>query len=186
MAIEFHPDVVAIRLKQIKSARQGKPVQSNTDEKTSLSDLKLAASTTTYNLHGQVGLPTNRPGTLLDAYLKTKQVIEDHMNLLISNVNSDLQLGPDQAAATVGSTEYWSKENTAARIFSLALMGYEEGVDEELFVDQATAMIKQAYLDVGTLFGIELPEPIEDIRQAVMDALEQLKNGATLSEISFG
>ncbi|MFC1481695.1 hypothetical protein ACFL6E_05570 [Candidatus Neomarinimicrobiota bacterium] len=185
MAIEFNPEVVSVRLKQIESARKAKSAQSDSpDEKTTLSDMLLSASTTLYNLHGNVGLSTNKPGTLLDAYLATKKVIQDHMTLLMSNV-LDPQLPSDQAAAAEGSTEYWNKENTAGRIFSIALVGYDEGIDQEQFADQATAMIEQAYRDVGSIFGIEFPEPVLDIRQTVLDAMEQLRGGAALSEISF-
>ncbi len=187
MAIEFHPDVVAVRLKQIESARKGKPVQdTNPDEKATLSAVLLSASTTIYNLHGEVGLSTNKPGTLLDAYLKSKKVIDENMALLISNILGPLQFSAEQAAATEGGTEYWSNENTARRIFSIALADYNEDVDQEQFADQATAMIEQAYADVGTILGIDFPQPVLDIRQLVLDAMEQLKGGASLSEISFG
>ena len=184
MRVEFHPDVVAARLKQIKSARSPKSAQSDKpDEKPSLSDAILAASTTVYNLHGQVGLATNKPGTLLDAYLETKKVIEDHMSLLKANILGAQQLDTDQSVE--GSAEYWNKENTARRIFSIALMDYSEDVDQEQFADQATAMIKQAYSDVGAALGIEFPEPVMDIRQAVLHAMEQLRDGTALSDISF-
>ncbi len=186
MAIEFHPDVVAVRLKQIESARKAKSAQSDRpDDKATLSDIILSASTTIYDLHGQVGLSTDKPGTLLDAYLATKKVIQEQLTLLISNLTGALQLGTDQAAAVEGSVEYWNKENTAGRIFSIALMDYHEGIDREQFADQATAMIKQAYTDVGSMLGVEFPELVLDTRQAVLDALEQFKGGAALSEISF-
>ena len=186
MAIEFHPDVVAVRLKQIESARKGKSAQTDSpDEKASLSDVILAASTAIYDLHGQVGLSTNKSGTLLDAYLETKKVIDDNMTLLIANILGPLQLGPDQAAAAEGSSEYWNKENTATRIFSIALRDYNEDIDQAQFADQATAMIKQAYADVSSILGIEFPQPVLDIRQMVLEAMEQLKGGAALSEISF-
>ena len=186
MAIEFHPDVVAVRLKQIQSARKAKSAQSDSpDEKAALSDIILAASTTIYDLHGQVGLSTNKSGTLLDAYLATKRVIEEQLTLLISNVTGALQFGIEQAAAADVSTDYWNKENTAGRIFAIALMDYNEGIDREQFADQATAMIKQAYSDVGSMLGVEFPELVLDTKQVVLDALEQFKGGAALSEISF-
>ena len=98
MAIEFHPDVVAVRLKQIESARKGKSAQSDSPgEKAALTDLILSTSTTIYNLHGQVGLSRDKPGTLLDAYLETKKVIEGQKSLLIANLGGALQLGTGQA-----------------------------------------------------------------------------------------
>ncbi len=78
-----------------------------------------------------------------------------------------------------------NKEIAAGRIFSIAMMDYHEGVDRVQFAEQATAMIKQAYADVGSLLGVEFPELVLDTKQAVMDALEQFKGGAALSETSF-
>ena len=45
-------------------------------------------------------------------------------------------------------------------------------------------MIEQAYSDVGTALGV-FPEQVEDIRQTLLLAMEQLKSGAALSDISF-
>jgi hypothetical protein len=92
----------------------------------------------------------------------------------------------DQTDSTEGIPEYWNKENTAGRIFAIALMGYQEGSDREQFTDQVTAMVKQAYSDVRSMLGFEFPELVTDTRQAVLDALEQFKAGAALSGISFG
>lgn len=108
MTIEFHPDVVAVRLKQIESARKGKSVQSDSPEaKATLSEMILAASTTIYNLHGQVGLSRDKPGTLLDTYLETKKVIEGQKSLLIANLGGALQLGtgPADTAEESADTE---------------------------------------------------------------------------------
>ena len=186
MAIEFHPDVVSVRLKQIESARKAKSAQSNSpDEKAALAVKVQYASTKVYNLHGQVGLSTDKPGTLLDAYLETKKVIQEQLTLLISNVTGAPRLGMDQVVAAEGIPEYWNKENTASRIFTIALMGYQEGSDREQFADKATAMVKQAYTDVGSMLGFEFPELVMDTRQTVLDALEQFMGGAALSEISF-
>ena len=85
MMIDFHPDVVAVRLKQIKLAREAESAPSDkSNEKASASDFILAASTTIYNLNGQVGLSVDKPGTLLDAYLETKITIQDQLCLLPS------------------------------------------------------------------------------------------------------
>lgn len=186
MAIDFHPDVVAVRLKQIESARKGKSVQSSSPaDKASLNAAILSASTTVYNLHGEVGLSTNKPSTLLDTYLETKKVIVENTILLISNILDPQQLGMNQSVADAESSKYWSQENTARRIFSIALMNYNEDVDQEQFADRATAMIKQAYIDIESTLGIEFPEPALDIRQAILDAMELLKGGIALSEITF-
>ena len=89
MMIDFHPDVVAVRLNQIKLAREAESAPSDkSNEKASASDFILAASTTIYNLNGQVGLSVDKPGTLLDAYLETKITIQDQLCLLISNLTA--------------------------------------------------------------------------------------------------
>ena len=44
-------------------------------------------------------------------------------------------------------------------------------------------MVKQAHNEVGSMLGFEFPGLVMDTRQAVLDALEQFKGGAALSEI---
>ncbi len=106
MTIEFHPDVVAVRLKQIQSARKTKSDQSDkVDEKAALNDMILSASTMIYDLHGQVGLSRDKPGTLLDAYLETKKVIEGQRSLLVANLGGALQLGTRPADTAEEGTD---------------------------------------------------------------------------------
>ena len=96
MQIDFHPDVVAVRLQQIDSARQADSTQRNDpDEKATLGNIILSASTTIYNLHGKVGLSTNKPGTLLNAYTDSKDAIERQLSLLKANLINPLPLGTE-------------------------------------------------------------------------------------------
>jgi len=131
-------------------------------------------------------LSKDESGTLLDSYLETKRVIKEQLALLSgSDVSGAPEVDEGEAAAIDGIPEYWNKENTASRIFSIAIMGYTEGIDREEFADKAIEMVKQAYSDVGSTLGFEFPKLVTDTRQAVLDALEQFKGGGALSEISF-
>jgi len=187
MAIQFRPDVVSAGPQLDTFTRKAKSPQNNSpDEKADPTVTVQYARTEVYNLHGELQLSTDESGTLLDAYLETKKVIKEQLALFFgSNITGAPELGEDEATVLEGIPEYWNKENTARRIFSIALMGYQEGSDREEFADKAIAMVKQAYNDVGSMLGYEFPELVMDTRQAVLDALEQFKGGAALSEISF-
>ena len=181
MAIEFHPDVVSAKLQQIASTRKAKSPQSNSpDAKAALAATGQFALMEFYNLHGIMQTSKDGSGTLLDAFLETKKVIKEQLTLLIgTNVTGTPKLAEDAAAAPEGIPEYLNKGNTAHRIFSIALLGYQEGSDRKEFADKAMTMVIQAYNEVGTMLLVL------DTRQAVLDALEQFKGGAALSEISF-
>ena len=181
MAIEFHPDVVSARLQQIAPARKAKSPQSNSpDAKAALAATGQYALMEFYNLHGIMQTSKDGSGTLLDAYLKTKKVIQEQVTLLIgTNVTGPPKSGAAETAAPEGIPEFLNRGNTAQRIFSIALLGYQEGGDRKAFADKAMTMVIQAYNEVGAMLLVL------DTRQAVLDALEQFKGGAALSEISF-
>lgn len=186
MAIEFHPDVVSANLKQIAPTRKTKSGQSNSpDEKAAPAATGQYALMEFYNIHGLMQTSKDGSGTLLDAFLETKKVINEQSLLLRTVFTGALQLGDDASAGAEGIPEYWNLENTAGRIFDIALMGYQEGSDREQFTGKISAMITQAYNDVGSMLGFEFPELVLDTKQAVLDALEQFKDGAARSEISF-
>ena len=186
MAIQFNPDVVSASLKQVESTKKAKSPQGNSPGKSTAPATPVKYSLMEfYNLHGIMQTSRDRSGTLLDSYLETKKVIDEQLALL-ADVFKAPQMGMDQTAALAGVPEYWNKENTAQRIFSIALMRYEEGSDREQFADKAIAMVEQAYSDVRSMLGFEFPELVTDTRQTVLDALEQFMGGAALSEISFG
>ncbi len=185
MAIQFNPDVVAANLKQIESTRKGKSPQKDSPDKNAAPATPVKyALMEFYNLHGLMKTSRDRSGTLLDSYLETKKVIDEQLALLM-NVMKAPQLGMDQTAALEGVPEQWNKENTAQRIFSIALMRYQEGSDREQFAEAATTMVKQAYSDVRSTLGFDFPELVLDTRQTVLDALDQFMDGTAMSEISF-
>jgi hypothetical protein len=135
---------------------------------------------------GKLQVSDDGSGSLLDAYLEIKTIIKEQLTMIAGpDVFSTSEAGEDEAVAMEGIPEYWNKENTARRIFAIAMMGYEEGGDREAFADKAIAMVKQAYNDVGATLGFEFPQLVTDTKEAVLSALEQFKDGSVLSDISF-
>lgn len=187
MAIQFRPDVVSAMPQQDTLTRKAKLPQNNSpDDKAGTTVTFQYARTEVYTLHGKLQLSKDESGTLLDSYLETKRVIKEQLALLSgSDVSGAPEVDEGEAAAIDGVPEYWNKENTARRIFSIAMMGYTEGMDREEFADKAIEMVKQAYSDVRSGLGFEFPELVTDTRQAVLDALKQFKGGGALSDISF-
>ncbi|MBN2279494.1 MAG: hypothetical protein JXQ65_02840 [Candidatus Marinimicrobia bacterium] len=80
--------------------------------------------------------------------------------------------------------EYWNKENTAKRIFDIALKGFKENDDKEEFFNKTKSMIEQAYSEVEEMFG-GLPDLVLETRDAVLKGLVDFKNGKDISEITF-
>ncbi len=80
--------------------------------------------------------------------------------------------------------EYWNKENTAKRIFDIAMQGYEEGMDKETFYEKTEKMINQAYSEVRQNIG-SLPGLVEETQAAVLDGLAQFRDGTSISEVTF-
>ena len=187
MAIQFPSDVVSTGPHQGTFTRKAKPPQNNSpDEKAHPTVTVQYARTDVYNSHGKLQLSTDESGTLLYAYAATLKIIKEQLALFFgSDIIGAPESGEDEAPVLEGIPEYWNKENTARRIFSIALMRYQEGSDRKEIAEKAIAMVKQAYRDVGSMLGFEFPELVMDTRQAVLDALEQFKGGAALNEISF-
>ena len=187
MAIQFRPDVVTAGPKLDTFTRKANAPRNNSPaEKADPAVIVQFARTEVYKPQGKLQLSTDDSGTLLDAYLETKNVIRQQLaHFFGSQVNGAPELVQDEATVLKEIPEYWNKENTARRIFSIALHGYPEGGDREEFADRAIAMVMQAYRDVHSTLGFDFPDLVMDTRQAVLDALEQFRDGAAPSEISF-
>jgi hypothetical protein len=188
MAIQFRPDVVSTLPQQDSLTRKAKsPQSSSPDEKADTTVSVQYTRTEVYNISGQLQFSQDESGTLLDAFLETKKIIKEQVALLSGpEVFGAPESGEAEEAVTDGVPEYWNKENTAQRIFSIVMMGYQEGSDREEFADKALEMVKQAYNDVGSAMGSAFPQLVTDTREAVLDALQQFRDGSTLSDISFG
>ncbi len=187
MAVQFRPDVVSAGTELDTLTRKSKSPRSHSPgEKAGGTVTARYSRTEVYGARGNLRLSAEESGTLLDAYLETKKAIQEQLaRFLGSHTTGAPKMGEDEAVVPDGIPEYWNQENTARRIFAIALMGYQEGSDRGEFMAKAIAMVKQAYSDVGSALGFELPQLVTGTRQAVLDALEQFRGGAALSEISF-
>ena len=144
--------------------------------------------TEVYNLEGRLSW-SDDSGSRLDIYFKMRKEVNIQLEYVQGRYASEIPggTGTDEAGPVLfnGVPEYWNRENTARRIFQIAMMGYAEGTDRGEFADRAMAMVKQAYSDVGAMLGQEFPQLVLDTRQAVLDALDQFKEGTILEELSF-
>ncbi|MFC1483495.1 hypothetical protein ACFL5M_02890 [Candidatus Neomarinimicrobiota bacterium] len=187
MPVQLNPDVGSTLPQQDTLARKVKSLLNNAPgERTDTTVRVQYTRTEVYNVQGKLQVSDDGSGSLLDAYLEIKQIIKEQLTLIAGpEVFGTSEASEDDAVAMEGIPEYWNKENTARRIFAIAMMGYEEGSDREAFADKAIAMVKQAYTDVGATLDFEFPQLVTDTKEAVLSALEQFKNGSALSEISF-
>jgi hypothetical protein len=146
------------------------------------------ARTEVYNVEGRLSW-SDDGGSRLDVYFRMRKEVNIQLEVVqgwyapeATETKDTDQAGPDLFD---GVPEYWNKENTARRIFQIAMMGYSEGMDRGEFADRAIAMVKQAYSDVGAVLGQEFPQLVLETKQAVLDALDQFKGGTTIGEIPF-
>jgi hypothetical protein len=80
--------------------------------------------------------------------------------------------------------EYWNKENTAKRIFDIAVQSYQKDISREDFYENSSKMVKQAYAEVEKMVG-NLPDLVNETKDAVLKGLEEFRDGKAVSEISF-
>ncbi len=80
--------------------------------------------------------------------------------------------------------EYWNKENTAKRIFDIALLSFNKDDNKEDFYENSKKFIKQAYSEVEKLIG-KLPDLVIETKEAVLKGLDDFRNGIDSSEIDF-
>jgi len=199
MELQFNADVksAAVRLDIRNTGKERpavKPGATETGVVSSVRQLEIE----TYDFTGRLTLTQDGGETLLDLYLSLRRTVIEQVTRWGPSATPLDQSGmpPGQAAKgqpldglsgqlVPGLPEYWNRENTARRIFGLAMMGYQEGMDQAAFADQASAMIKQAYREVHTELGREFPQVVLDTRDTVLQALEQFKGGTSPDSISF-
>ncbi len=80
--------------------------------------------------------------------------------------------------------EYWNQENTAKRIFDIAVQGFKKDMNTEEFADKAETMVAKAYKEVEKIVG-NLPDLVKETRESVMKGLDQFRDGKPISGISF-
>lgn len=171
------------------------PTQSTMEKTAAIGGFK-ALSSEVYTLSGDTRFSTADRGSLLDVYRQTRSQVEAQISALRENHSKKTGSAATGLAdfadfeGPKGDTyadlaDYWNKENTAQRIFTIAMMGYEEGMDRADFAERANSIVKQAYGDVGMTIGGNFPQLVLDTRQAVFDAIDQFANGADLSGVTY-
>lgn len=199
MELQFNVDVTSAALRlDIRNTGKKRPVLTpgsiDAGNVSSVKQLHIE----TYDFSGRLTLVQDGGETLLDLYLRLRGTITEQVNSWAQFTARQDQSGtppslagegqpvdglPEQLAP--GIPDYWNRENSAHRIFGLAMMGYQEGMDRPAFADQASAMIKQAYREVRSDLGREFPQLVMDTRDTVLQALGQFKGGTVLDSINF-
>ena len=80
--------------------------------------------------------------------------------------------------------DYWNQENTAKRIFDIALLGYKDGMDKKEFFHKSSKIVEQAYSEVEKIVG-KLPDLVNNTKDAVLKGLQEFSDGKKISEIIF-
>lgn len=158
----------------------------------------------TYNKLGQMQGVQKKQGTLLDNFKSFRVSVENQMDALFKSYietegNEGLvgmakeELGayftenPDalEAVANGEIPEYWNMENTAGRMFSIVIAGFNEETDLEGFYEKALDFVNQAYDEVSFMIGFDFPPVVQDTKEALLNGLEQLKDGVPIEDITF-
>ncbi|MFC1481282.1 hypothetical protein ACFL6E_03440 [Candidatus Neomarinimicrobiota bacterium] len=197
MEIQFRADYAHLQSQQTNVRSNSKPAQNHDITSSALTISGHQSSQfEVYSMRGSIRASDQDDGSLLTRYRSLVAMAKGQAAFLTQasgsvaqNSNDTLNMDALKAAMPSdleGLTEYWNKENTAERIFTIALLGFEPGDDREAMAEQAISMISQAYNDVQGMLGGYLPQLVLDTRAAVLDALEQFKGGTPISEIAFG
>jgi len=158
-----------------------------------------------YNRLGQMPGVHKKDGNLLDRFKQIRNSVEQQMDALFSSFtqteeNKELagmardELGnyfkenPEalQEIANGKMPEYWNVENTASRMFDIVTAGFSNDMDLESFYDKALDFVNQAYDEVKLMIGFDFPPLVQDTKEALLNGLEQLKDGVSIDEITFG
>ncbi len=198
MPIQFTPDLVPLETQKSATTRSKNStpqIPSTTEKATATAGLKTSNSKV-YTLSGDTRFSIGDRGSLLDAYRQSRHQIEAQISALTENHATKSGATP-KGLADIADFEgpkgetyadlaaYWNKENTAQRIFTIAMMGFEEDMDRAEFAARAKSIVKQAYGDVSMMIGGNFPQLVLDTRQAVIDAIDQFAGGTQMSEVTY-
>ncbi len=158
-----------------------------------------------YNRLGKMERILKKTDNLLDRFQQMRNTVEQQMDALFSSFtqndeNNKLagmakdELGnyfkenPEalQEITSGKMPEYWNVENTASRMFDIVTAGYSGEEDLEGFYNKAVDFVHQAYDEVQLMIGFDFPPLVQDTKEALLNGLEQLKNGVSIDEITFG
>lgn len=158
-----------------------------------------------YNRLGKMESILKKTDSLLDHFHQMRNTVEQQMDALFASFtqgdeNKKLagmardELGdyfkenPEalQQIANGQMPEYWNIENTASRMFDIVTAGYSGEEDLEGFYNKALDFVNQAYDEVQLTIGFDFPPLVQDTKEALLDGLQQLKDGVSVDEITFG
>lgn len=157
-----------------------------------------------YDKLGQLqGVPKKRE-TLLDQFKALQESVEQQLSAVFDSISqhsdqkelvgkahdelkSYFAENPEalQQVANGEIPEYWNVENTAKRMFGIVTAGFNPEMDVEHFYQTAVDFVNQAYNEVHDMIGFDFPSLVTDTKEALLNGLEQLKNGVAVDEISF-
>lgn len=180
------------------TAKYGQSSQRGVDTATAAVAVNSTAAEV-YTPSGLLKTSTGEGGSLLNRYRQIRASVQEQLAFLADRIeglaghgrpgsvegNPYLDLAGPPSNSLVDLTEYWNRENTARRIFAIALLGYNESLDRDDFADQAVSLITQAYADVRATLSFDFPQVVLDTKQSVLDALEQFRSGSSTGEITF-
>ena len=198
MEIQLRTDYTHLQSQQTNTRTLAKPSQHHAGASSALTISDHDTSQLeVYSMSGSIRVSDQADGSLLTRYRSLVAMAQGQAAFLNAQAGGSAAgasgdtLNMDALTAEMpgdiaGLTEYWNKSNTAERIFTIALLGFEQATDREALAEQAISMVAQAYNEVQGLLGGYLPQLVLDTKAAVMDALEQFKDGTPISEIAFG
>ncbi len=158
-----------------------------------------------YNSLGKMERILKKTDNLLDRFQHMRSTMEQQMDALFASFvqndeNKELagmakdELGnyfkenPEalKEIASGDMPEYWNVQNTASRMFDIVTAGYSGEEDLEGFYNKALDFVHQAYDEVQLMIGFDFPPLVQDTKEALLNGLEQLKDGVRVDEITFG
>ncbi len=158
-----------------------------------------------YDRLGKIQNVAKKADNLLDRFQQMRNTVEQQMDALFSSFketdeNKELagmakeELGdyfkenPEalQEIADGNMPEYWNVQNTASRMFDIVTAGFNSETDIEGFYNKALDFVHQAYDEVQLMIGFDFPPLVQDTKEALLNGLEQLKDGVPVDEITFG
>lgn len=197
MEVQFRMDYAFLQSQQTSTYATAKPAQNHKSDRSALSiSNKQSSRLEIYSVSGSLQVTDQTDGSLFTRYRSLVAMARGQAAFLSTQANgsvgSDSGASLNLAALTEkmpqdieGLAEYWNKSNTAERIFTIALLGFEPGDDRDAAVERAISMVTQAYNDVQSMMGGFLPSLVLDTKAAVLNALEQFKAGTPIDEIGF-
>ncbi len=157
-----------------------------------------------YDRLGKIQNMVKKADNLLDRFQQMRNTVEQQMDALFSSFtqsdeNKELagmakdELGNyfkenPQALKEIADgkmPEYWNVQNTASRMFDIVTAGFSDDTDLEGFYNKALDFVHQAYDEVQLVIGFDFPPLVKDTKEALLNGLEQLKDGVSIDEISF-